>query len=76
MFGLCDVLGRDNLLGGLDKLDGQWSEGGSSLIGDASIVLEKTFMENPRGEDSGDQVKDSDGSFVSVIWDRWKGSSR
>ena len=58
------ILGRDNVLGCLNELDGQRCKRCSILVGDL-VVLEKSLEEDLGGESSGNQVQDAKGPFAS-----------
>ena len=60
------VLGGHHIARCLEELDRQRSEGRGSFVGQLLSVLDQVFRQNPMGEGSSDQVKDGQGSFLTM----------
>ena len=59
-------LGGHDVAGSLEELDRQGSKGWRSFVGQFFGVLDEVLRKNPMGEGSSDQVKDGQGSFLTM----------
>ena len=60
------VLGGHDVVRGLEELDRMGSEGRRSFVGQLFGVLDEVFRQDPMGEGSSDQIKDGQGSLLTM----------